>query len=773
MADRRTLASVTITLLKLAVLAPVAVGAMVVFLLLIPPPLKQLPDPRPPGGSQPSRVEDANGRQIAVFREFDQRLPVKPEDIPQVLKQAVVSVEDQSFYTNNGLDISGTLRALIANIQGREIVQGGSTITQQYVKNAYVGTERTLERKVREAVLARQLSRVVDKDEILFKYLDGIYLGEGATGVGAASQSYFRKPVNELTLSEAALLAGLIPAPSRYEPRGNPEAAEARRVLVLDRMLDQGYLTADEHAEAKRLRVRLTSEGTAPQASTLVYPPTDPAANEHPYFVDYVRRHLESKYGQAVYAGGLEIRTSLDPNIQELAERTVAEALEGTQSPIDMALVSLEPDTGFVRAMVGGREFSAEEGQVNLALGNCAFPPPEVRDKVDVAASCWNPESVVVEGGGTGRQPGSSWKSIVLAAALDKGISDRKVYRAPSIYRIPGCIGPIGCQVNNYEGSSAGRVTLRKATERSYNTVYAQVINEVGVPEVAAMAKRLGITSSWVASPEIHGTSYALGAQEVSPLDMASAYGVFATNGLRNPATPVLWVKDANGEFLEDNRQREPERVLDERVAYTVTDILKGVISRGTGTRADIGRPAAGKTGTAQEWRDAWFVGYTPELSTAVWIGDKTKPTSLFDIKGVKRVTGGSIPAQTWNAFMSEALANVPPNDFDEPPAPPPPPPSPPRRPTPPLRPVITDAPQRTATTASLITTTTLPPTTTTARRALSVPTTETTATTQPIVPRNSRPDRERTGTTTRRTTTTTSSFSSSRSQDTVPVRNP
>ncbi|HSH58652.1 MAG TPA: biosynthetic peptidoglycan transglycosylase, partial [Acidimicrobiales bacterium] len=274
MADRRTLARVTITIVKLAALAPLAVAAIVLFLILLPPPLKQLPDPRPPGGSQPSRVEDPNGREIAVFREFDQRLPVKPEDIPQVLEQAVVSVEDQSFYTNNGLDISGTLRALIANIRDREIVQGGSTITQQYVKNAYVGTERTLERKVKEVVLARQLSRVVDKDQILFNYLDSIYLGEGAIGVGAASKSYFRKPVNELSLSEAALLAGLIPAPSRYEPRGNQEAAEARRVLVLDAMLNQDYITADEHAEARRLRVWLAAEGPAPQKSTLVYPPT-------------------------------------------------------------------------------------------------------------------------------------------------------------------------------------------------------------------------------------------------------------------------------------------------------------------------------------------------------------------------------------------------------------------------------------------------------------------------------------------------------------------
>ncbi len=253
MADHRALARVTITFLKLAALAPVAVGAIMVSLLLFPPPLEQLPDTRPPGGSQLSRAQDADGREIAIFREFDQRLPVKPEDIPQVLKQAVVSVEGRSFYTNHGLDLSGTLRALIANIRGQEIVQGGSTITQQYVKNAYVGTERTLERKVKEAVLARQLTRVVGKDEILFNYLDGIYLGEGAFGVGAASQSYFRKPVNELSLSEAALLAGLIPAPSRYEPRGNLGAAEARQVLVLDAMREQDYINADEHAEARRL----------------------------------------------------------------------------------------------------------------------------------------------------------------------------------------------------------------------------------------------------------------------------------------------------------------------------------------------------------------------------------------------------------------------------------------------------------------------------------------------------------------------------------------
>ena len=759
MDDRRALAWVTIGFVSLAALVPVVVTAIVLSSLLFPPRLEELPDPRPPGGSQLSRVQDINGREIAIFREFDQRVPLRREDIPEVLKQAVVSVEDKTFYTNNGLDVSGALRALIANVQGREIVQGGSTITQQYVKNAYVGTERTLERKVKEAVLARQLNRLVDKDEILFNYLDGIYLGEGAIGVGAASQTYFRKPVNELTLSEAALLAGLIPAPSRYEPRGNPDAAEDRRQLVLDAMLDEGYITSAQHTEAGRLRVWLTSDGPAPRSSTLVYPPTDESQNEYPYFVDYVRRYLESKYGEQVYAGGLEIRTTLNPRLQELADRTVDATLEGTSPPIEMALVTLEPHTGFVRAMVGGRDFSEADGQVNLALGNCAEPPDDVRDKVDVAASCWSDDSVVVEGGGSGRQPGSSWKPMVLATALDQGIPDSKVYAAPSVYRIPNCRG-IGCEVNNYEGSAGGRTTLRTATERSYNTVYAQVINEVGVPEVAAMAKRLGISSAWVASPEIHGTSYALGAQEVSPLDMASAYGVFATNGLRNPATPVLWVRNAAGEVLEDNRQRQPERVLDERVAYNVTDILKGVITEGTGTKADIGRPAAGKTGTAQEWRDAWFVGYTPALSTAVWIGDKTQPTSLFDIKGVDRVTGGSIPAETWNAFMSEALANVPATDFDEPPPPPPPPPPPtvltlPRPPT-----------------SNTLTTTTLPPAPPSSIRPFEPPPRATSSTVNTIVPRNRQSGRSTTTTRRSASTTTTTEPSPGGTTTTVAVRN-
>ncbi|HEV2070190.1 MAG TPA: penicillin-binding transpeptidase domain-containing protein, partial [Acidimicrobiales bacterium] len=451
-----------------------------------------------------------------------------------------------------------------------------------------------------------------------------------------------------------------------------------------------------------------------------------------------------------------------DPRLQRDAETAVAEALEGVAPPIDMAAVAVDPTTGFVKAMVGGRDFSAEGGQVNLALGNCATPPPEFVDFVDVAASCWNPENVVVEGGGTGRQPGSSWKPFVLATALEQGMAPTRSYSAPSTYRIPNCTGEIGCTVSNYEGSGGGSATLRSATEKSYNTVYAQVINDVGVPEVAATAKRLGISSAWVANPQLHGTSYALGAQEVSPLDMASAFGVFATNGRRFPATPVMWVKDADGEFLEDNRERQGEQVLDPNVAFQVTDILKGVITAGTGTAADIGRPAAGKTGTAQEWRDAWFVGYTPTLSTAIWMGNRDRPTSLFNVKGVARVTGGSIPAATWKAFMTEALAGVPPTEFEEPPPPPPPPAPPPTSPPPPPPSFIPPPPVS------------VPPTTATTRPAFIPPPNLPTRTTL-IVPQNppggrrDRPPR-RTPTTVATTTPTTASDST---QETIRPQNP
>ena len=662
------LARITAILLAFAAAAPVVVVAAVMVAVATVPVPDKLPPAKPPGGSQTSRVFDVTGQEIGQFTEFEQNRPVEPEDIPEVLKKAVVAAEDKNFFSHDGIDFSATLRALIADLRGREVLQGGSTITQQYVKSAYTSGERTIARKVREGLLARQLSSKADKEEILFRYLSAIYLGEGAYGVGAASETYFRKPVSELTLSESALLAGLIPAPSRYEPRSNPGAAEVKRRLVLDRMLEEGFISGEEHADAIQQRIYLASSGPYTGVPVTNVYPARQAFTKYPYFVDYVRRYLEEKLGRdAVYRGGLEIRTTIDPRLQEAAERSVTESLTGTDGAVEMALVSVEPQTGYVKALVGGRDFSAAGGQVNLALGKCARPPAAVRDNVDVPAACWEPSAVVVEGGGTGRQPGSSWKPFVLAAAFAKGISDEKVYSAPSSYRIPNCKGERGCVIENYEGTAGGRATLRKATENSYNTVYAQVIGEVGVPEVGEMAKKLGITSAWVAHPAVHGPSYALGVQEVSPLDMASAYGVFANSGARNDPTPVVWAKKPDGKFALDFRKPRARQVVASIIADNVTDVLRGVITQGTAVAADIGRPAAGKTGTAQEWRDAWFIGYTPTLSTSVWIGNKERPTPLLNVGGVARVTGGSIPAKTWQSYMAEAMRDVPVTDFAAP----------------------------------------------------------------------------------------------------------
>jgi len=661
--DRSPLARACRIVVVLAALTPLLVTLTVWLEWRFAGGSGELPPPTALAAGQISRVFDANGQQIGQFQQFDQNIPVREGDIPLRLKQAVIAAEDKSFYSHGGVDLRGLLRAARADIESQEIVQGGSTITQQYVRNAYTGNSRTAGRKLREVALAGRLDREMNKDDILFRYLSSLYLGEGSYGVGAASENYFRKPVSQLNLSESALLAGLIPAPSRYEPRGDPTAAEEKRQIVLDKMLAEGYITSEEHADASAQSLWTVANLTPNRPATIIYP-AQQAVPRYPYFLDYLRRYLINKYGpEAVFKGGLEVHTTLDPARQAAAEKAIADSLSGTSPPLEMALTAVEPETGFVKAMVGGRDFFAPGGQANLALGGCSRPPDRYKDKVDVSATCWDPKSDAVVGGGTGRQAGSSWKPFVLAAALTKGIPDTKVYSAPSSYRFKGCNGN-GCTIQNYEGSGGGSSTLRNATVKSINTVYAQVIQEVGVKETAEMAKKLGISSAWVATPEIQGPSYAIGTQEVSPLDMASAFGVFANQGKRASATPVEWIRSPDDSSLEDNRRRSAERVIDASVANEVTDILKGVITGGTGVGANIGRPAAGKTGTAQEWRDAWFVGYTPQLSAAVWIGNRDRPTSLFGIKGVPRVTGGSIPAATWRAFMTEALKDVAPTDF-------------------------------------------------------------------------------------------------------------
>lgn len=666
-----------------SLLVPVLVMGILAVTLLTMPFSGSLPAERPSIESRITRVFDSTGGEIANYRRFETSLPLAPGDIPPVLVDAVLATEDQRFYSHNGLDSRGIFRALWADIKGGGYVEGGSTITQQYVRLVYLGDERTATRKLREAILAGRVEKEMSKDEILHGYLSRAYFGSGAYGVAAASETYFGKSVRDVTLTEAAMLAGLISAPSRYDPRTNPGEAEYQRQRVLGKMADQGRISPVEYAQAQPLRVTMADNqprtGAAP--ATVVQPAKNLPV-KYPWFSDYVRGYLLARYGDdLVYSGGLRVETSLDPALQAKADAAVTEALKGTAAPLDMALATVDPKTGLVKALVGGRDFN--RSQVNLALGNC--PVRKATPEGDKPAPPDN-RPVCVAGGGTGRQPGSSFKPFTLAEALEDGMSLSKTYRGAGTYTYPRCRGE-GCTVSNVESGGYGTIDLRQATAYSVNTVYAQLVQDVGVKDTAEMANRLGVTSidaeGKLPNGEPYGPSLTLGAAEVSPLDMAAAYGVFAARGMQYPATPILRIVGADGRVLEDNRARAGTRVLDENIADHMNEVLRGVVGNGTGKAADLGRPkgTAGKTGTSENYSDAWFVGYTPELSTSIWMGYADSQKPLVNVKGMSRVFGGTLPARTWHDYMASALEGKPTSDFATPAAPPPPPPLAPSEP--------------------------------------------------------------------------------------------
>jgi penicillin-binding protein 1A len=634
----------------------VCAGVALATLIFLPLPAT-LPEERAGLESQLTRVLDSELNEIAIFREFETSVEVPAEEIDANpwLKDAVIAAEDRSFYSHGGIDIRGTLRALWTDLRTGEAAQGGSTITQQYVRAAYeeVGNERSIARKIREAILASQLDRQVDKDTILHRYLNVIYLGEGAYGVGAAANTYFQKPVSQLTLSEVALLVGVIPAPTAYSPRDHPEAAETKRRVVLDAMLETGAISADEHFAASRETVWLLGEWGPPPDDiphTFVHPP-QPQQSRYPWFTDYVRRWLETHLPgcvpgdcPAITRGGLTVITTLDPRAQQAAEEEVASLLEGTYPTLEASIVSVEPPTGFVRALVGGRDFT--RSQVNTAL--------------------------------RARQTGSAFKPIVLAEAFEQGIRPTATYS-----------GSPYLEIENYGGARYGTMSLRSATTNSVNTVFARLIEDVTVRETFDMASRLGIPMPAVnqeaSTPNglvdasdpsrTYGLSVSLGAIEVSPLDMAAAYAVFANHGLRAEPTPVQQVLGPDGAVLLDNTNAAANatQAISPEVADNVTDVLRGVVTDGTAAGRGLpGRPSAGKTGTAQFSANAWFVGYTPTLSTAVWMGyvdcGAGPRCEMRGIRGVRGgVTGGSLPARTWQAFMTRALEGVPATEFAEP----------------------------------------------------------------------------------------------------------
>lgn len=641
---------------------PFLVGLTALATLLYLPLPGSLPAPKTVAPSAASIVYDATGHVIGEFRAAaGSNVPVADSQIPQLVKDATVASEDRNFYSEGAVSVKGIIRAALADLTSGSAVQGGSTITEQYVKAVFTQGQRTVSRKVTEAVLARELAQKLTKEQILHRYLSIAYYGQDAYGVGAAAEAYFRTPIEKLNASQAATLAGLLPAPSAYDPLFNLQAGEQRRETVLTLMHQQGYLNGSDYRTAMAERLSPAQPGLTPSGpATLVYPIQE-TPNQYRYFLDYVRQYLEQRIGyNELYHGGLRIQTTIIPKDQAAAEATIAKQLAGTTPPLQMALAAVEPATGYVTSLVGGRDYAVS--QVDVALGGCPLPEaPPVR--LIVQATCQAHPNSFVGGGGSGRLAGSSFKPFTLAAALVQGIAPDAKYVGPASLQVPGCGGT--CVINNDVGES-GNFTLTTATWQSINTVYAQVLKQVGIKAVANMAKSLGITSA--SDESDFGLSYTLGTTPVSPLDMASAYATFADQGVHIPPSPVLRAVDGQGRVVFDDSQPKGTRVLTAEVANTVNSILQGVIQHGTGSNAMIGRPAAGKTGTTNGPTDAWFVGYTPQLSAAVWMGySNNENTPMLDVKGVQ-VYGNTYPAMAWNDFMRTVLAGVPALDFTAPP---------------------------------------------------------------------------------------------------------
>jgi penicillin-binding protein 1A len=533
--------------------------------------------------------------------------------MPQALRQAVIATEDQRYYEHAGVDPTGIARALMNDVVLGKASQGGSTITQQYVKNAFGTPEKTLKRKVSEALLANRIEKQYSKDQILELYLNTIYFGHGAYGVEAASQIYFGKSVEALTLPESAMLAGVIKSPGHYSPYLDPAAAKARRDTVLHQMAQQNYITAAQEAEAVAAPIKTVGLKTGAAVA--------------PYFVEWVKDQLSKEYGQdQLYRGGLTVKTTIDLKAQRAAEKAVAGTLNQKGDP-SAALVALKPGSGEVIAMVGGRDFKTQ--QFNAAVQ------------------------------GAGRQPGSAFKPFVLATALGNGISPEQTFESGPI-KIP--VGDQTWSVTGASGGRTGPMRLREATEKSVNSVFAKLITEVGPEKVVSTAESMGLHKGISPVPAI-----ALGGLQdgVTPLEMATAFATLAAGGQHATPYGILEVTDRKGTVLFSAKP-QLDGALDPAVAYLTTDILKGVMTNGTGKGAALGRPAAGKTGTTQENRDAWFVGYTPQLATAVWVGYPEAQKAMSDVHG-RQVTGGSFPADIWSKFMKAALADTPKKDFTRP----------------------------------------------------------------------------------------------------------
>lgn len=560
-----------------------------------------------------SQIFDANNRLLTTIHSVENRLPVTINKIPDYLQYAFLAAEDVRFYQHVGIDPKGIIRAVWSNLTEGGISEGGSTITQQLAKNALLTQDQTLKRKLQEAILALQIERHYTKSEIMEMYLNQIYFGAGAYGVQAAAQVYFGKNVENLSVAESAMLAGIPKSPNYYSPFNSQKIAKERQLTVLEQMERYGFIDGETAQKAAKTELKFVSRSNQGMGSIS-------------YFIDYVTQQLVDKYGaDAVYKEGLRIYTTLDLDMQQMAARamqqlpTAGEDAKGVKQP-QGALVAVEPHTGYIKAMIGGRG----DDQFNRA--------------------------VLAE-----RQPGSAFKPFVYLAAIESGMTAATIIDdKPMTYNN---YSPV-----NYDRKFRGPISLRNALELSLNGVTVQLANQVGIDKPLYYAKQMGI-STLVMQGRVNDRHLAVSlgglTRGVTPLEIASAYGVLANHGIRVDPVSILKVVDRSGKVLEQHKLSE-RAVINERSAYLLTDMMKGVIERGTGAGANIGRPAAGKTGTTSDYHDAWFIGFTPDLVASVWMG-------YDNAQALDGITGGTIPATIWKSFMTQALAKVPPKDFSRP----------------------------------------------------------------------------------------------------------
>ncbi len=576
---------------------------------------------------QNSFVYAANGTLLGAIPAERNRQPVKASEISLWMRKATIAIEDRRFFDHGGIDLEGIVRAAVADIRAGRVVEGGSTITQQLVRNLYISNERTVTRKLKEACLATKLDRAWSKHRILTTYLNQVYYGNRSYGIEAAARTYFSKPARDLTLSEAALLAGLTQAPSVYNPFTAPGKTVARRNEVLAALFETGVISRDRYEKSRAAELRLDPGKLYSEI-------------REPYFFGYVRDRLIEVYGAAqVRSGGLEVFTTIVPRYQRLAEEAIRETLTEPTDPA-AALISISPRTGAIRAMA-------------------AVIPNRPKNQFNLLSQAR-------------RQTGSTFKTFVLAAAVEMGINPDSTYyvSAPFTYRpspVGNCDDGSWWCVTTYANDYYGWSSVRSATVRSDNTVYAQLTLDVTPERVAETARRMGVRSAL----DVNGAyvpSIGLGSIAVSPLDMGSAYATLAAGGLYAEPMAIRKVVLADGRLDTEAGWGKPKRrrAVSEGTAAIVTRILEQNIQYGTGTGANISRPAAGKTGTNEEHADAWFAGYTPDLATTVWIGYTRGEIPMENVHGIA-VSGGSFPADIWRIFMDGALDGTPETAFPEP----------------------------------------------------------------------------------------------------------